>query len=33
MNLGSVYDTLTSVEKLANLTDNPVEENGIRSTG
>ncbi len=28
MNLGSVYDTLTSVEKLANLTDNPVEENG-----
>ncbi len=28
MNLGSVYDTLTSVEKLSNLTDNPVEENG-----
>ena len=28
INLGSVYDTLTSVEKLSNLTDNPVEENG-----
>jgi ATP-binding cassette, subfamily B, bacterial len=28
MNLGSVYDTLTSVEKLSNLTDIPVEENG-----
>jgi ATP-binding cassette subfamily B protein len=28
MNLGSVYDTLTAVEKLSNLTDNPVEENG-----
>ena len=28
MNLGSVYDTLTSIEKLSNLTDNPVEENG-----
>ncbi len=28
MNLGSVYDTLTSVEKLSNLTDKPVEENG-----
>ena len=27
-NLGSVYDTLTSVEKLSNLTDKPVEENG-----
>ncbi|MGB3006525.1 MAG: ABC transporter transmembrane domain-containing protein [Chitinophagaceae bacterium] len=28
MNLSSVYDTLTSVEKLSNLTDKPVEENG-----
>ncbi len=28
INLGSVYDTLTSVEKLSNLTDKPVEENG-----
>jgi ABC-type bacteriocin/lantibiotic exporter with double-glycine peptidase domain len=28
INLGSVYDTLTSVEKLSNLTDIPVEENG-----
>jgi ATP-binding cassette subfamily B protein len=25
MNLGSVYDTLTSVEKIANLTDKPAE--------
>jgi len=29
MNLGSVYDTLTSVEKLSNLTDIPAEENGF----
>ncbi len=28
MNLGSVYDTLTSIEKIANLTDKPVEQNG-----
>ncbi len=28
MNMGSVYDTLTSVEKIANLTDKPKEENG-----
>lgn len=28
MTLGSVYDTLTSVEKISNLTDKPVEENG-----
>lgn len=28
INLGSVYDTLTAVEKLANLTDTAVEENG-----
>ena len=28
MNLGSVYDTLTSVEKIAKLTDKPKEENG-----
>jgi ATP-binding cassette, subfamily B, bacterial len=28
MNLGSVYDTLTSVEKLSNLTEIPAEENG-----
>lgn len=28
MNLGTVYDTLTSVEKVAKLTDKPVEENG-----
>lgn len=28
MNLGSVYDTLTSVEKIANLTDKPVEKDG-----
>jgi ATP-binding cassette, subfamily B, bacterial len=28
MNLGSVYDTLTSVEKLSNLTDKPVEVDG-----
>jgi ABC-type bacteriocin/lantibiotic exporter with double-glycine peptidase domain len=26
--LGSVYDTLTAVEKLANLTDKPLEETG-----
>jgi ATP-binding cassette, subfamily B, bacterial len=28
MNLGTVYDTLTSVEKISNLTDKPIEENG-----
>ncbi|WP_026897914.1 peptidase domain-containing ABC transporter [Daejeonella oryzae] len=28
MNLDSVYDTLTSVEKISNLTDMPVEESG-----
>ena len=28
MNMGSVYDTLTAVEKIANLTDKPREENG-----
>ncbi len=28
MNLGTVYDTLTSVEKVAKLTDKPVEDNG-----
>lgn len=28
MNLGSVYDTLTSVEKIGKLTDKPVEKNG-----
>lgn len=28
MTLGSVYDTLTSVEKISNLTDRPTEENG-----
>ncbi len=28
MNMGSVYDTLTAVEKIANLTDKPMEENG-----
>lgn len=28
INLGSVYDTLTSVEKIAKLTDKPTEENG-----
>lgn len=28
MNLGSVYDTLTSVEKIAKLTDKPTEQNG-----
>lgn len=28
MNLGSVYDTLTAVEKISNLTDKPVEEDG-----
>ncbi len=28
MNLGSVYDTLTSIEKISNLTDKPIEENG-----
>jgi ABC-type bacteriocin/lantibiotic exporter with double-glycine peptidase domain len=28
MNMGSVYDTLTSVEKISNLTDKPVEANG-----
>ena len=28
MNLGSVYDTLTSIEKIANLTDKPVEQDG-----
>ena len=28
INLGSVYDTLTSIEKLSNLIDKPVEDNG-----
>ncbi len=28
MTLGSVYDTLTAVEKLSNLIDKPTEENG-----
>lgn len=28
INLGSVYDTLTAVEKVAQLTDKPVEKNG-----
>ncbi len=28
MNLGSVYDTLTSVEKIGSLTDKPLEQNG-----
>ena len=28
MNMGSVYDTLTSVEKISNLTDKPKEKNG-----
>jgi ATP-binding cassette, subfamily B, bacterial len=28
INLGTVYDTLTSVEKIAKLTDKPVEKNG-----
>ncbi len=28
MNLGTVYDTLTSIEKISSLTDMPVEENG-----
>ncbi len=28
INLGSVYDTLTSIEKIAKLTDKPTEENG-----
>ena len=28
MNLGTVYDTLTSVEKIAKLTDKPAEANG-----
>jgi ATP-binding cassette, subfamily B, bacterial len=28
MNLGTVYDTLTSIEKISSLTDKPVEENG-----
>ena len=28
MNLNSVYDTLTAVEKLANLTDKPIETEG-----
>lgn len=36
MNMGSVYDTLTSVEKISNLTDKPKEETGsvnLASTG
>ena len=36
MNLGSVYDTLTSIEKISYLTDKPIEENGsvhLNSTG
>lgn len=38
MNLGSVYDTLTAVEKLANLTDTAIEPNGsidmpVKNTG
>lgn len=28
MNLGTVYDTLTSIDKISSLTDKPVEENG-----
>lgn len=28
MNLESVYDTLTSIEKIGNLTDKPIEKNG-----
>ena len=28
MNLGTVYDTITSIEKISSLTDKPVEENG-----
>lgn len=28
MNLGTVYDTLTSIEKISSLTDKPIEENG-----
>lgn len=28
INLGSVYDTLTAVEKLAEITDKPLEKNG-----
>lgn len=28
INMGSVYDTLTAVEKIANLTDKSIEENG-----
>jgi ABC-type bacteriocin/lantibiotic exporter with double-glycine peptidase domain len=28
MNLDEVYDTLTSIEKISNLTEKPVEENG-----
>lgn len=28
MNLASVYDTLTSIEKIGNLTDKPLEKNG-----
>jgi ATP-binding cassette, subfamily B, bacterial len=28
INLDSVYDTLTSIEKIANLTDKPAEQNG-----
>lgn len=31
INLGSVYDTLTSVEKISNLTDKPVEDDGTVS--
>lgn len=31
MTLGSVYDTLTSVEKISNLTDKPTEEEGTVS--
>ncbi len=38
MNLGSVYDTLTAVEKLSNLTDIQIEPNGtiempVKNTG
>jgi len=36
MNLGSVYDTLTSIEKISNLIDKPIEENGsvnLNNTG
>ena len=28
MKLGTVYDTLTSIEKILSLTDKPLEENG-----